>query len=105
MSKNVCHGVAYDKKLHFKAFVNFDSLNRGTQRIVLGMNTYLRNKPQKLFHDPLTCVAMLNNNVVEFKQVEPFEAKGEWGSNLKDDTNTFISISYNYDNFIKGLLI
>lgn len=103
VSKNVCHGVVYDMPMHERMKLKQNN-NIGTQMIVQGMEVYLRkNKDGKKFHDPLAACALIDRTVCEFKEVELYREKGEWGSRLKSGTNTFISVSVDRDKFEKVL--
>lgn len=100
VSKNVCHGVTYDRVMHerIKPLVS----NIGTQTIVEAMEIYLKSHHDgKMLHDPLAAATAIDRNVCEFKEVEIYREKGEWGSRLKNGTNTFISVAVDKDKFEK----
>jgi inosine-uridine nucleoside N-ribohydrolase len=99
VSKNVCHGVAYDREMHEWVGKHKDK-SPGLELMYKGMDIYLRKKPEgKLFHDPLAAAAVVDPSVCTFKQVKMYRQKGEWGAQEAEDTNTFISISYDRDKF------
>ncbi len=99
VSKNICHGVVYDMPMHERMKTKRNN-NIGIQMIVEGMEVYLRkNKDGKKFHDPLAACALIDKSVCEFKEVELYREKGEWGSRLKSGTNTFISVSVDRNRF------
>ncbi len=89
-----------------------------------GMNFYLQNKHRKpeiitettknetlkkdIFgknlHDPLACCCALDLTIGEWAEVEIFREKGEWGSKLAQNTNTWIITDYNHELFVKTFL-
>jgi inosine-uridine nucleoside N-ribohydrolase len=104
VSKNVCHGIVYDQDMH-ERIKPFRHNNAGLNLIVEGMSKYLKNKPSgKAFHDPLAACVAISSDCCEFKEVEIYREKGEWGSRLKEGTNTFISIHCNRDRFEQVLI-
>jgi pyrimidine-specific ribonucleoside hydrolase len=103
VSKNVCHGVYYDKKLHEKLY----SMNppRHLRLMYMGMDKYLKKHPDgKKFHDPLAACAAINEDIIEWREVEIYREKGKWGSKLSPGSNTFISIDYDKERFERTLL-
>ncbi len=104
VSKNVCHGIVYDQEMHERIKPHRHN-NPGLELLVKGMEFYLANKPDgKAFHDPLAACVAISSDCCEFKEVEIYREKGEWGSRLKEGTNTFISIKCNRDRFEKVLV-
>lgn len=104
VSKNVCHGVVYDKIMHEK-FAKIKDNRPGLNMIYKGMSIYLKDKPNgKLFHDPLAACALIDKSVCEWAKVKLYYNKGEWGSELKENSNTHISIKVNADKFEQILL-
>lgn len=104
VSKNVCHGIVYDYEMH-ERIKPYRHNNAGLEMIVEGMERYLKNKPSgKAFHDPLAACVAISTDCCEFKEVEIYREKGEWGSRLKEGTNTFISIKCNRDRFEEVLV-
>jgi len=97
-SKNVCHGVCYNKELHEYVSM-FITSNPGIKLMYDGMSIYLEEKPNgKLFHDPLAAAVAINKSVCTFKPVRLYYHKGEWGCILDEQSNHFISVDY--DNFM-----
>jgi len=104
VSKNVCHGVIYDKYLHNK-FRLAKNGNKSLEMIYEGMEYYLKRHPDgKKFHDPLAACSAIDENIIDWKEVEIFYTGGKWGSKLSFGTNTWISINYNKELFEKTLL-
>lgn len=104
VSKNVCHGVVYDQNMHewMRPYQNF---NPGLKLMFHGMDFYLKNKPNgKAFHDPLAACAAIDDSICEFKNVELYRERGEWGSRYSKDLNTLISINVNMEKFKKTIV-
>ena len=79
VSKNVCHGVVYDKVMHerLKAVAN---PHPGLVQVIKGMEAYLARKPKgKKFHDPLAAMCALNPDIGTWAKVAVVRTKGEWG--------------------------
>lgn len=94
VSKNVCHGVIFNRDvLNMYEYKG----NRGLDFIAKGMGIYLRKKSSgKKFHDPLACVVALCENLgmdqlLRFEQVEMYRERGKFGCVRSNTTNTFIS--------------
>ena len=107
ISKNVCHGVTYDKKMH-EYLEPYKNKSKGLNLIYTAMEVYLKNKPSgKMFHDPLAACTMINNDICEFKEVEIYHIMDngfqKFGSRLKENTNTFISINVDMNKFLQTL--
>lgn len=99
VSKNVCHGVAYDKALHERIRPVKDR-NAGLAMIFEGMDLCLRKRPEgKLFHDPMAACVAIDERVCEFCEVEVYREKGEWGTRPKEGTGTMVSVSVNRQKF------
>lgn len=99
VSKNVCHGVIYDQTMHERIKPHRHN-NPGISLLVDGMEFYLKNKPSgKAFHDPLAACVAIEPTVCEFREVQIYREKGEWGSKLRDGTNMFISVSVDRGKF------
>lgn len=104
VSKNVCHGMIYDHEMHEQVYP-FRDKNAGLRLIYDGMDNYLKKRSEgKKFHNPLACAVAVNPDICEFREVELYREKGQWGSRLADGTNTFISISANKEKFIQTLV-
>lgn len=106
ISKNVCHGVAWDRDFHNRV----GALKRRTDGLELcfrGMDLYLQKKPEgKLLHDPLAMAHAIDRRVCDLALVHLYRQKGEWGSQLpplSDDLNTWISISVDRERFFETL--
>jgi pyrimidine-specific ribonucleoside hydrolase len=104
VSKNVCHGLVYDKEMHSR-MTFIQNKNRGLHLLYRGMAHYLERHPSgKLFHDPLAVCAAINPGVLEYREVELYREKGKWGSRLCSGTNTWISIKADHEAFFKTMV-
>ncbi len=103
VSKNVCHGVIYDRAMH-ERLKPHSTKNAGIAMMYAGMEHYLQKRGGKAFHDPLAACVAIDPTICEFREVEIYTQKGEWGSRLKDNTNTFISIAVNKERFEEVLV-
>jgi inosine-uridine nucleoside N-ribohydrolase len=103
VSKNVCHGVIYDQAMH-ERMKPHSTKNAGLNMMYRGMEHYLGNKTGKAFHDPLAACVAIDPTICEFREVEVYTQKGEWGSRLANNTNTFISVAVNRDKFEQVLV-
>ncbi len=102
VSKNVCHGVNYDRSTHewFRnAVKNYPKYNP----FIWFMNRYLEKHPSKLFHDPLAIAVAIEENICEYRNVEVYREKGEWGSKILESSNTKISINVDFDKMLLTL--
>lgn len=103
VSKNVCHGIVYDREMH-QLFSKCKGRSKGLDLVIEGMQIYLANRPEgKKFHDPLALAVLIDPSVCEFKEVEMFRQRGEWGAQEKEGTNTFISIKADKNKMIEVL--
>ena len=104
VSKNVCHGMVYDQDWQERIYPHRHQ-SAGLELIYKGMELYLAKSPNgKKFHDPLAAVVAVNPEVCEFREVRMFRQKGEWGAELCEGTNTFISVKANLDKFFEVFL-
>jgi pyrimidine-specific ribonucleoside hydrolase len=105
VSKNVCHGVYYDRELHNRLAPIKLSKAPHLFKIYQGMDYYLMKHPQgKKFHDPLAACAAINEDIINWREVEIFREKGKWGSKLCPGSGIWISIDYDREMFIDTLL-
>lgn len=105
VSKNVCHGVAYNKQMNEQLELDLSSSDKKSLSLKLihkGMSQYLRKKKEgKKLHDPLAACCAIDKSIGNWKEVELFLEKGEWGARLKKDTNTHIITSYDHKRFLR----
>jgi pyrimidine-specific ribonucleoside hydrolase len=102
VSKNVCHGMSYNKAMHNE--VAHASENPAFNTFVKLMNNYLAGRPEgKLFHDPLAAATIIRQDICAYEEVELYCANGGWGSRKKEGTGTRISVSADRQKFIEVL--
>lgn len=106
VSKNVCHGVAWDRDFHDRVR-GLKKRTDGLELCLQGMDVYLRQKPEgKLLHDPLAMAQAINPLVCDTAHVEVYREKGEWGSRwpeLPDSPNAWISTRVHREAFFETL--
>lgn len=106
VSKNVCHGVYYDQELHNKLAPLKLVKAPHLFKIYQGMDYYLLKHPQgKKFHDPLAACAAIDEDIINWREVEIFREKGKWGSKLSPGSGIWISIDYDRERFEACLLM
>lgn len=104
VSKNVCHSIVYDQEVH-QRYEQIKNKNSGTVLIYHVMSKYLEKHQQKALHDPLAACVSLNPDICQFREVEVYRSKGEWGSRLLEGSNTKISISVDKDKFFHEFMM
>lgn len=104
ISKNVCHGLAWNADFHHE--MGLVKRTPGLELVYQGMEKYLKRHPEgKLLHDPLAAMVMLSNDIVETRPVDVYRASnGEWGCHLNADSAVSISISANHQKFASVLV-
>lgn len=104
VSKNVCHGVAYDHNMH-QAFAAQAPKSKSLDLVHFAMSQYLEERPEgKLFHDPLAMACALDPLVGSWIEGVSYREKGKYGFRKQDGTNTFAIESYDHERFISVLL-
>lgn len=104
VSKNVCHGVAWDREMHERVRPSKDA-HSGLAMVFDAMELYLRNKPSgKLLHDPLAACAAIDPSFVTWAEVEVYRERGEWGSRLSPGSGTRISVAVDRSRFEQLLI-
>lgn len=104
ISKNVCHGVYYDRQLHGE--VEKVKNNRLSLSLIYkGMDYYLSKHPNgKKFHDPLAACCAIDPFIGEWEYVRVYREKGMWGAELDPTSGIDIIVSYDHERFVKTLL-
>lgn len=92
ISKNVCHGVIYDRAIHA-------TMPDGMIKKI--MDIYLKEHSGKAFHDLLAASTLFDRDICEFKEVEMTNDANKWSCFEKPGTNTFISVGVNKERFWK----
>lgn len=103
VSKNVCHGVVYDRVVHARVAALKDR-SRSLRLIWQGMDAYLRKSPEgKKFHDPLAACCAIDRSIGTWAEVELFRARGGWGSRLSPGSGTWIITGHDHEKFLAAL--
>jgi pyrimidine-specific ribonucleoside hydrolase len=103
VSKNVCHGVVYDKAMH-ERFAAVKDGSRSLGLIWQGMEKYLRGRAEgKAFHDPLAACCAIDESIGTWTEVELYREKGEWGSRLCPGSRTWIITGHDHERFLSVL--
>jgi inosine-uridine nucleoside N-ribohydrolase len=99
VSKNVCHGVVWDREMHERMFVHRYNY-AGISIVFDAMKIYLEHKPTgKAFHDPLAACVAIDESICQYRKVKLYREKGEWGSRLDDLSDSRITISVDRQKF------
>lgn len=111
VSKNVCHGVIYDRALHIRVIEALAQMAPGSRRhrcwslIVSGMAHYLRKNPDgKAFHDPLAACCAIDETIASWAEVEIYRERGQWGSRLAAGSGVHIIVDIDRERFIETML-
>lgn len=103
VSKNVCHGVYYDREMH-KRFEAVKDKSLTLTYIWKGMDVYLQHQPDgKKFHDPLTACCAIDESIGTWAEVELYRSRGEWGARLCPNSKTWIITDYDREKFVEIL--
>ncbi|HEX2313703.1 MAG TPA: nucleoside hydrolase [Thermomonospora sp.] len=93
VSKNVTHGIRYDRELHERLRPHKDG-NAGLALLFDGMERYLRKRRQgKLLHDPAAACAAVDPAVFTWAEVEPVRDGLGWGAEPAPGSGTFITVA------------
>lgn len=104
VSKNVCHGVVWDQAMHERMRPK-KSAHPGLGLTFDGMGEYLSRRSEgKKFHDPLAACVAIDSSICEFRKVDLYRQRGEWGSRLNPGSNSQIAISVDRPKFEQVLI-
>jgi pyrimidine-specific ribonucleoside hydrolase len=104
VSKNVCHGVIYDRAMH-ERFSAAATRRRSIELVHKAMGRYLaRHSGGKAFHDPLAAACAIDESIADWAEIKLYRERGAWGSRLSPSTGTRIIISYDHERFLATLL-
>ncbi|MGI5170263.1 nucleoside hydrolase [Spirillospora sp. CA-253888] len=96
VSKNVTHGVAYDRDFHDRLAPHRDR-TAGLSLVHEAMEVYLRRRPRgKLLHDPTAACAAIDPAVATWAEVEVYRDAGGWGARPAAGTATFITTALDH---------
>lgn len=91
VSKNVCHGVLYDREFHGR--VMNKAMTPGMLLVRDAMEGYLYKNTHKALHDPLAACVAIDESVCGMRPVDIYYEKGRYGSLLSEESTTSISVS------------
>ncbi|WP_327001874.1 nucleoside hydrolase [Dactylosporangium sp. NBC_01737] len=116
VSKNVCHGVVYDRALHAEVAA---VRHRATSLDLIwqGMDVYL-NGPDapaghhresadprgKMLHDPLAACCAIDPSIAEWAEVDLYRERGAWGSRPAPGSGVHITVAHDHQKFLATLL-
>ncbi|CAF1557189.1 unnamed protein product, partial [Rotaria sordida] len=99
VSKNVCHGVVYNKDVH-QQLEKIKDKSQSLQEIYHVMSIYLNRpgKNKKALHDPLTACCAIDLSIGQWKdvQLDMDEKTKEWGSIISENPNIKIIVDYDH---------
>jgi pyrimidine-specific ribonucleoside hydrolase len=106
VSKDVCHGVAWDREFHKVALKYKKNCSPIWDLLLDAMGSYLSKKSEgKLLHDPLAACACIDSSIITFCEVQVSrDTKGHWGSKPTPGTNTRISVGVDKQKFYSVFL-
>lgn len=103
VSKNVCHGMVYDQAFHHE-MLKMKGKSPAWDLLIRGMDIYLeRHAGGKKFHDPLAAAVAAQPDICEFREVSLYRSGGGWGSELTENSRTWITISADRAKLIRFL--
>ncbi len=102
VSKNVCHGIQWDTGLSEQL------KDQGTDMIqrIDGIMTHYRNHKgtPKIIHDIVAASCVLTPNICDWAQISVrHQRKSGWGASPSASSNTFISIAFHSEAFVRTL--
>ncbi|MEU4831984.1 nucleoside hydrolase [Streptosporangium sp. NPDC023615] len=101
VSKNVTHGVLYDREFH-ERLRPYRERTAGLALVFAGMEHYLRERPEgKLLHDPTAACVVLDRAIATWAEVEVIRERGEWGVLPAAGSGTFITTSIDHERFFE----
>ncbi len=97
VSKNVTHGVRYDRAFHERLAPHRDA-TPGLALIWQGMDLYLRRRPGgKLLHDPTAACAAVDPSIAVWAEAVVSRETGGWAARPRQGTRTFITTGLDHD--------
>ncbi|GIH93289.1 nucleoside hydrolase [Planobispora siamensis] len=102
VSKNVTHGVVYDRRFHERLRPLRDR-SAGLSLLFEGMERYLRKKPGgKLLHDPTAACLAIDGAAASWAQVEMVrDESGAWGALPAPGSRTFITVGIDHERLFR----
>lgn len=108
VSKNVCHGVVWtsemQSELKRRQTGRCASSRAGMAMMIHALDRYLEDKGVgKAMHDLVAAACALDEHVCDFKEVEIYREKGQWGAREATGTHTRISVGFDEGRFLEVL--
>ncbi|MFO0554766.1 MAG: nucleoside hydrolase [Polyangiaceae bacterium] len=116
VSKNVCHGVVYDRALHEEVAAR-KAKSLSLELIHRGLGTYLdaprsldsrareSHDPEgKKLHDPLAACCAIDPSIGTWAEIELYRERGEWGARPSPGSRTQIITRYDRARFLEVFL-
>lgn len=109
VSKNVCHGVWYDRTVHERLSPDLRRQSRSLRLIWTGMEYYLRKHPAgKKFHDPLAACCAIDPAIGMWSEpIAMYREKGKWGARMVGadypDRSCRIILRHDHERFLAVL--
>lgn len=108
VSKNVCHGVVWTPEMHaeLKRRLTGDgrSVRVGMTTMIDALDHFLAETGTgKAMHDLVAAACALDESVCDFREVEVYREKGEWGARESGSPNARISVGFHPARFVEVL--
>ncbi|ROO84683.1 pyrimidine-specific ribonucleoside hydrolase [Actinocorallia herbida] len=101
VSKNVTHGVRYDRAFHERLAAH-KAASPSLALIHRGMDLYLRRRRDgKLLHDPTAACCALAPAIAAWAEAEVRREPGGWGGRPAEHTRTFLTTSLDHEAFFR----
>ncbi len=108
VSKNVCHRVIWTRDMEAAFKLRMSGAAKptrvGVAMMIRALRCYLAEASVgKAVHDLLAAACVVDECVCDFREVEIYREKGEWGAHAAAGTNTWISVGFHEDRFLDVL--
>jgi len=104
VSKNVTHGVRYDRAFH-ERLAPYREHTPGLALIHQGMELYLRRRPAgKLLHDPTAACVAVDPSIADWAEAEITREPGGWAARPAERTRTFITTGLDHDRLFRTMV-
>jgi len=109
VSKNVCHGVIWDARLHQRVSLaaadpGHPPLRQGLMAMLRGFRACTEKGHSKAAHDLVAAAVALDEDVCRFSpEVGIYREHGDWGARPRPGTNAYISVGFHEKRFITAI--
>jgi pyrimidine-specific ribonucleoside hydrolase len=103
VSKNVCHGMLYDRKFH-------EGLAENRNRLSLNLiwkfmdKTYIKQDKVKALHDPFALACAIDESCATWEEIQIYRNGSSWGSIKAEGSKTHITIAGDHDKFFDTIV-